>query len=227
MQNIEKNLSRVHAQIEAAARAAERDPESILLLAVSKKKPASDIRLAWQLGQKDFGENYLQEAQQKMQELQDLDICWHFIGAIQSNKTRDIAQAFDWAHCIDRVKIARRLSDQRPADLAPLNVCIQVNIDHEESKAGIDLDQVPGMAAEIAQLPGLRLRGLMTIPAPHDSYDAQRAAFAPLARMLESLRQQGISCDTLSMGMTQDLDAAIAEGSTLVRVGTAIFGERT
>ena len=227
MQNIEKNLSAVRMQIETAARAAGRDPASISLLAVSKKKPAGDIRIARQLGQLDFGENYLQEAQQKIRELEDLDIRWHFIGAIQSNKTRDIAEAFDWVHCIDRFKIARRLSEQRPADMAPLNVCIQVNLDHEESKAGIDLQQVPGLAAEIAALEGIRLRGLMTIPAPRADYAAQRAAFAPMAQMLETLQQQGLACDTLSMGMTQDLAAAIAEGSTLVRIGTAIFGERT
>jgi len=226
MQNIEKNLNRIRAQIKQAAEACDRDAQSVLLLAVSKRKPASDIRLAYELGQKHFGENYLQEAQQKMAELDDLDICWHFIGAIQSNKTRNIAEAFDWAHCIDRVKIARRLSDQRPADLPPLNVCIQVNIDHEDSKAGIELDAVPDMAAAIHQLPGIRLRGLMTIPAPREGFAEQRLAFAQLAKLQADLQQQGIDCDTLSMGMTQDMDAAIAEGATLVRIGTAIFGER-
>ena len=227
MQNMEKNLERVRARIIEAATTFKRDPDSILLLAVSKKKPASDIRRAYQLGQRDFGENYLQEAQQKMCELQDLDIHWHFIGAIQSNKTRAIAEAFDWAHCIDRAKIARRLSDQRPANLSPLQVCIQVNLDLEDSKAGVQLDAVPDLAAEIHQLPGIRLRGLMTIPAPRESMDEQRAAFARLATCLDALRQQGIDCDTLSMGMTQDMEAAIAEGSTLLRIGTAIFGERT
>jgi pyridoxal phosphate enzyme (YggS family) len=227
MQNMEKNLERVRARIIEAAIASKRDPDSILLLAVSKKKPASDIREAYALGQRDFGENYLQEAQEKMRELEDLDICWHFIGSIQSNKTRPIAEAFDWAHCIDRAKIAHRLSDQRPAELPPLQVCIQVNLDHEDSKAGVDLEQVPQLAAEIHQLPGIRLRGLMTIPAPRESVDEQRAAFARLAAALEALRQQGIDCDTLSMGMTQDMEAAIAEGSTLLRIGTAIFGERT
>ena len=227
MNNIEKNLNRIRARIVQAAQACDRDPDSILLLAVSKRKPATDIRCAWELGQKDFGENYLQEAQQKMRELEDLDVCWHFIGAIQSNKTRNIAEAFDWAHCIDRVKIARRLSDQRPAGMKPLDVCIQVNIDHEDSKAGIDLDQLPGLAREICDLPGIRLRGLMSIPAPRETFDEQRIAFARLAKALSALRQQGIDCDTLSMGMTQDMDAAIAEGSTLVRIGTAIFGERT
>jgi pyridoxal phosphate enzyme (YggS family) len=226
MKNIENNLNQIRAQISTAALACERDPDSILLVAVSKRKPSSDIRRVWQLGQKDFGENYLQEAQQKMQELQDLDITWHFIGAIQSNKTRSIAEAFDWAHCVDRVKIAQRLSAQRPVDLAPLNVCIQVNIDHETSKAGIDLSELPGLAQAIHQLPGICLRGLMTIPAPRETPVEQRAAFARLAAAMESLQHQGITCDTLSMGMTQDMAAAIAEGSTLVRIGTAIFGER-
>ncbi len=227
MQNMEKNLERVRARIIEAARAFERDPDSISLLAVSKKKPAADIRLAYRLGQRDFGENYLQEALQKMQELQDLDICWHFIGAIQSNKTRPIAEAFDWAHCIDRAKIARRLSEQRPAGRQPLNVCIQVNLDEEGSKAGVGPDEVAALAAEIAGLPGIRLRGLMTIPAPRASLAEQREPFARLAALLGRLRQQGIDCDTLSMGMTQDLEAAVAEGATLLRIGTAIFGERT
>jgi len=226
MNNMRKNLNRVREQIVQAASACKRESDSILLLAVSKKKPASDIRQAWELGQRDFGENYLQEALQKMEKLEDLDITWHFIGAIQSNKTRNIAEAFDWVHCIDRAKIARRLSEQRPPDLGPLNVCIQVNIDHESSKAGIELVELPELANAIHQLPGIRLRGLMTIPAPQESFDLQRSAFAKLANALESLRQQGIDCDTLSMGMTQDMEAAIAEGSTLVRIGTAIFGER-
>ena len=227
MQNIEKNLNHIHAQIEKAAAACGRDPDSIMLLAVSKKKPASDIRAAYAFGQKHFGENYLQEAEEKMRELADLDICWHFIGAIQSNKTRSIARDFDWAHCVDRLKIARRLSEQRPADMPPLNVCIQVNVDHEASKAGIEIGEIDELARAIHQLPGIRLRGLMTIPAPRPGFDEQRLAFARLARAQAALRQQGIDCDTLSMGMTHDMEAAIAEGSTLVRIGTAIFGERT
>ena len=226
MENIEKNLNQINARISEAARSFDRDPESICLLAVSKRKPAADIRAAWQCGQRHFGENFLQEAQDKMQDLQDLDICWHFIGAIQSNKTKPIAQAFDWAHCIDRVKIARRLSEQRPSDLAPLNVCIQVKLDDEATKAGIDPSEVDELAAAIVELPGLRLRGLMSIPAPSDDFETQRATFARLAECLHSLQQQGFDCDTLSMGMTQDMEAAIAEGSTLVRIGTAIFGER-
>ena len=227
MQNIEKNLNEIHTRITAAALAAGRDPQSISLLAVSKKKPASDIRAAYRCGQSEFGENYLQEALQKIQELDDLDICWHFIGAIQSNKTRSIAEAFDWVHCIERIKIAQRLSDQRPATLAPLNVCIQVNIDHESSKAGIDLADVPELAQAITGLPGIRLRGLMAIPAPRQDFDQQREVFAGLAAALVDLQQRGIDCDTLSMGMTQDMEAAIAAGSTLIRIGTAIFGERS
>lgn len=226
MQNIDKNLEQVRKLIAEDARKYGREPDSVRLLAVSKRKPASDIRLAYRCGQTEFGENFLQEAQGKMEELRDLDICWHFIGLIQSNKTRPIAQSFDWAHCIDRVKIARRLSEQRPADMAPLNVCIQVNLDHEETKAGIELDAVPELAQAIHDLPGLRFRGLMSIPAPHEDFDAQRAPFARLAGALASLQRQGIDCDTLSMGMSGDMEAAIAEGSTLVRIGTAIFGER-
>jgi pyridoxal phosphate enzyme (YggS family) len=226
MQKIENNLNHIRQQIIETARDCGRDPESIMLLAVSKRKPAGDIRQAWASGQKDFGENYLQEAQQKIHELADLDISWHFIGAIQSNKTREIAEAFDWAHCIDRVKIAKRLSDQRPAEKTPLNVCIQVNVDHESSKSGIDLSELPVLASEIHQLPGIRLRGLMTIPAPRQSHTEQRVAFALLATAMASLQQRGIDCDTLSMGMTQDMTAAIEEGSTILRIGTAIFGER-
>jgi pyridoxal phosphate enzyme (YggS family) len=226
MQNVEKNLAEIHARIANAAKAAGRDPDSVLLLAVSKKKPASDIREAYRCGQIDFGENYLQEALQKMQELDDLDICWHFIGAIQSNKTRNIAEAFDWAHCVDRLKIARRLSEQRPSAMPPLNVCIQINLDDEASKAGIDLSELPELARAVSALPGIRLRGLMTIPAPREDFDEQRRAFSRMGEALQLLRDQGIECDTLSMGMTQDMEAAIAEGSTLVRIGTAIFGER-
>ena len=226
MNNIEKNLNDIHARIASAASANGRAVDSIVLLAVSKKKPSGDIRLAYDCGQRDFGENYLQEALQKKQELQDLHINWHFIGAIQSNKTRSIAEAFDWVHCVDRLKIATRLSEQRPATLAPLNVCIQINIDHEASKAGIALSELDDLATAMSALPGIRLRGLMAIPAPRADYRGQCEAFARLAEALESLRQQGLDCDTLSMGMTQDMDAAIAQGSTLVRIGTAIFGER-
>ena len=227
MNNIEKNLKHIHRQIREAEIAHDRDPGSVLLLAVSKKKPAAGIRVAWQLGERDFGENYLQEAQQKMLALKDLDINWHFVGAIQSNKTRSIAEAFAWAHCIDRLKIAQRLSDQRPVTLPALNICIQVNLDEEPSKAGISLDAVPQLAEKIDRLPNIRLRGLMAIPAPSDDFEHQRMTFARLAATLDQLQQMGIACDTLSMGMTQDMSAAIAAGSTLVRIGTAIFGERS
>jgi hypothetical protein len=227
MNNIEKNLEHIHQQIREAEIVHDRATGSVLLLAVSKKKPASDIRLAWQLGERNFGENYLQEAQQKMLELEDLDIDWHFIGAIQSNKTRNIAERFAWVHCIDRFKIAQRLSDQRPATLPALNICIQVNLDEESSKAGISLDAVAHLAGEVDRLPNIRLRGLMAIPAPSTDFEHQRATFARLAATLASLQQMGIACDTLSMGMTQDMSAAIAAGSTLVRIGSAIFGERS
>ena len=226
MENIEKNLDSIHKRIEQAASEYGRDKKSVCLLAVSKRKPESDIRLAWQAGQRAFGENYLQEALQKKQNLTDLDIEWHFIGAIQSNKTRPIAEEFDWVHCVDRAKIARRLSEQRPASEPPINICIQVNLDHEDSKAGIQLEEVYELAEQIADLPGVRLRGLMTIPAPRDNIDEQREVFRRLKDSLAELNRRGFDCDTLSMGMTQDMEAAIAEGSTIVRIGTAIFGER-
>ena len=227
MNDIETNLQSIRARIESAAKACGRDAGTVRLLAVSKTKPAAAIRVAAAAGQAEFGENYLQEALHKMDELEDLDLCWHFIGAIQSNKTRPIAEAFDWVHCVDRLKIAQRLSDQRPAGRAPLNACIQVNLDNEDSKAGIALDVLPALAEAMAELPGIRLRGLMTIPAPRDDYQAQCQSFARMTEALSSLEQQGLDCDTLSMGMTGDMEAAIAQGSTLVRIGTAIFGERT
>ena len=226
MNSIEKNLKDIHSRIRRAAGDCGRSPESVQLLAVSKRKPAQDIREAYAAGQRDFGENYLQEALQKMEALKDLQIIWHFIGAIQSNKTRSIAGAFDWVHCVDRLKIATRLSEQRPPGREPLNACIQINLDAEDSKAGIDLDALPALATAMAGLPGIRLRGLMTIPAPRADYDEQCRAFARMSDALEALRQLGLNCDTLSMGMTGDMEAAIAQGSTLVRIGTAIFGER-
>ena len=227
MQNIEKNLNDIRAQIETAAIASHRNANDISLLAVSKRKPVEDIRLAYACGQRDFGENYLQEAQQKMAALSDLDINWHFIAAIQSNKTRAIAEAFDWVHCIDRYKIAKRLSEQRPLNKPPLNVCVQVNIEQEASKSGIALNQVNLLAGQIADLPNLKLRGLMAIPTPQENHEAQCKPFALLRQALDKLNENGFECDTLSMGMTHDMAAAIAEGSTLVRIGTAIFGERS
>ncbi|TDJ27736.1 MAG: YggS family pyridoxal phosphate-dependent enzyme [Gammaproteobacteria bacterium] len=226
MQNIEKNLIKVRNNIAHLARRYRRDPEDISLLAVSKKKSAQDIRTAYAALQFNFGENYLQEARQKMLELSDLEITWHFIGAIQSNKTRIIAEHFDWAHCIDRLKIAQRLNEQRPDSMAPINVCIQVNIDSETSKSGVSLEQVASLAEQIKQLPRVRLRGLMAIPAPYEELESQREPFARLRHELTLLNQNGLDCNTLSIGMSHDMEAAIAEGSTLVRIGTAIFGER-
>ncbi len=226
MQNIEKNLITIHQQIETTAGKYHRNPADISLLAVSKKKPASDIKTAYTFGQRDFGENYLQEAVEKIKLLSNLDINWHFIGAIQSNKTRAVAQNFAWVHCIDRLKIAQRLSEQRPVQMPALNICIQVNVEQEASKSGITLSEVPDLARQIAGLPNLRLRGLMAIPASVDDFEAQRRPFCRLREMLETLNQNGLNCDTLSMGMTHDMSAAIAEGATLVRIGTAIFGER-
>jgi len=226
MNNIEKNLAGVHQQIEQAAIDYNRPPGDITLLAVSKKKPAADIRLAYQSGQRDFGENYLQEAQLKMAELADLDIVWHFIGPIQSNKTKALATSFDWVHCVDRLKVAQRLNDQRPESMPPLNICIQVNADLEASKSGVAAAEVVGLAESMRIMPSIRLRGLMTIPAQRVDFESQREPFNLLARLLGDLQQRGFDCDTLSMGMSHDMQAAIAEGSTLLRIGTAIFGER-
>ena len=226
MQNIEKNLNKVRNNIAHLARRYRRDPKDISLLAVSKKKSAQEIRTAYSALQINFGENYLQEARQKMLELSDLEITWHFIGAIQSNKTRIIAEHFDWAHCIDRLKIAQRLNEQRPDSMAPINVCIQVNIDLETSKSGVGLEQVASLAEQINNLHRVRLRGLMAIPAPHEELESQRKPFARLRHELTLLNQNGLDCNTLSIGMSHDMEAAIAEGSTLVRIGTAIFGER-
>ena len=227
MQNIEKNLTAIHLQIEEASSRFNRNNDSVQLLAVSKRKPASDIIQAFEAGQRSFGENYLQEGLDKIAQLGQYGIEWHFIGAIQSNKTRPIAENFDWVHCVERIKIATRLNEQRPDDLPPLNVCIQVNIDNEPTKAGVNLEDVPALAQQIKQLGRIKLRGLMAIPAPAGEDSLRRLPFARLRQCLEQLNQQGIECDTLSMGMTNDLDAAIAEGSTMVRIGTAIFGERS
>ena len=226
MQNIENNLALVHQQIEQAATDYDREVSNISLLAVGKKKPSSDLRNAYNCGQRDFGENYLQEAQAKMRELADLDIVWHFIGPVQSNKTRVLAESFDWVHCVDRLKIARRLNDQRPQSMLPLNICIQVNIDLEDSKSGVAPDDIIALAEAIRDLPNIRLRGLMAIPAQRSDFESQREPFAKMKQVLDELQQRGFKCDTLSMGMSHDMQAAIAEGSTLVRIGTAIFGER-
>jgi pyridoxal phosphate enzyme (YggS family) len=226
MTAILSNLQAIRLAIAHAAKSANRDAAEVQLLAVSKTFAADAVREAYRAGQAAFGENYLQEALHKIGALQDLPLEWHFIGPIQSNKTRDIAQNFAWVHCVDRLKIAERLSAQRPPQLPPLNICLQVNVSGEQSKSGVAPDAVMQLALDIAQLPRLRLRGLMAIPAPADDESAQRAAFAQLRQLLHELNQQGLSLDTLSMGMSHDFAAAIKEGSTIVRVGTAIFGAR-
>lgn len=219
-------LARVRARIQAAERKFGRAPGSVSLLAVSKKKPPAAVRLAFAAGQTAFGENHLQEAIAKMDALADLALEWHFIGPIQSNKTRPIAARFDWVHSVDRLKVARRLDEQRPDDLPPLNACIQINVSGESTKAGIQLDELADFAGEILTLPRLKLRGLMAIPEPLPDFESQRTALRKLPDALQELRGGGIVLDTLSMGMTDDMEAAIAEGATIVRVGTAIFGKR-
>lgn len=226
MTAIVSNLQAVQRALQAAARAAGRDPASVRLLAVSKTFPPTAVRLAHAAGQTAFGENYVQEALEKMDALRDLPLEWHFIGPIQSNKTRDIAARFDWVHSVDRHKIAARLSAQRPATLPPLNVCLQVNISGEASKSGVEPAALPELAAAVAPLPGLKLRGLMAIPAPSDDPAAQRQSFARLRELLQDLKLRGLALDTLSMGMSHDFPAAIAEGATIVRIGSAIFGQR-
>jgi hypothetical protein len=226
MSPISERLQAILSRMGDAARQAGRTPESVRLVAVSKSQPATALRLAHVAGQSAFGENYLQEALGKMAELADLPLEWHFIGPIQSNKTRPIAEHFDWVHSIDRLKIAQRLSDARPQNLPPLNVCIEVNISHEASKSGVAPAEVGALATAITQLPRLRFRGLMAIPEPCNDVVQQRANFAVLRAIKEQLQQQGLELDTLSMGMSHDFEAAILEGATLVRIGTAIFGPR-
>ncbi|WP_409261378.1 YggS family pyridoxal phosphate-dependent enzyme [Pseudomonas putida] len=223
MSTIADNLSALAARIHNAAQAAGRDPASVQLLAVSKTKPAAAIREIHAAGVCDVGENYLQEALAKQEELRDLPLIWHFIGPIQSNKTKAIAEHFDWVHSVDRLKIAQRLSEQRPAGLPPLNICLQVNVSGEDSKSGCAPADLPALAKAVAALPNLRLRGLMAIPEPTDDRATQEAAFASLRQLQESLQ---LGLDTLSMGMSHDLVAAIAQGATWVRIGTALFGAR-
>jgi hypothetical protein len=230
MSSISHNLQAVHERIARAAQAASRDAGEVMLLAVSKTFGPDAVLQAAQAGQRAFGENYLQEALDKMAVLHaqwpDLLLEWHFIGPIQSNKTRPIAEHFDWVHSVERAKIAQRLSDQRPAHLPPLNVCLQVNISGEASKSGAEPQDVEEIAHAIAIMPRLKLRGLMAIPEPAEDFEKQRASFRQLRELQERLRMRGLELDTLSMGMSADLDAAIAEGSTIVRIGTAIFGQR-
>ncbi|MFA5985433.1 MAG: YggS family pyridoxal phosphate-dependent enzyme [Methylococcaceae bacterium] len=224
MTSIAQRINKINTQIQKAELAYQRKPGSVLLLAVSKTKPAADIIKAYQAGLRHFGENYLQEALIKQQELVGLDIIWHFIGPIQSNKTKAIAQHFAWVHSVDSLKIARRLSEQRPHELPPLNICLQVNISNEASKSGIGLDELPALVAEVNNLPGLNLRGVMAIPEPKLAFADQRVPYRVLYQAIKQL--ENAQLDTFSFGMTGDLEAAIAEGSTLVRIGTALFGER-
>jgi len=198
-----------------------------MLLAVSKDKSVQQIREAYDTGQRRFGESYIQEALTKIEALSDLDIEWHFIGPVQSNKTKHIARHFAWVHSVDRVKIAQRLHDQRPLSSPPLNICLQINISHERSKQGIDLNELAMLAREIKAFDRLRVRGLMAIPAPTDNFQEQRHMFMQIRQAQQQLITDGWQLDTLSMGMSNDMEAAIAEGATMVRIGTAIFGERS
>ncbi|QXG24224.1 YggS family pyridoxal phosphate-dependent enzyme [Pseudomonas viridiflava] len=223
MSTIAANISTLEQRIRTASLAAQRDPTSVGLLAVSKTKPSSALREAYAAGLRDFGENYLQEALGKQAELADLPLCWHFIGPIQSNKTRAIAENFAWVHSVDRLKIAQRLSEQRPEGLEPLNICIQVNVSGEASKSGCTPEDLPALAAAISALPRLKLRGLMAIPEPTEDQAEQAAAFAAVRALQDQL---DLPLDTLSMGMSHDLEAAIAQGATWVRIGTALFGAR-
>ena len=226
MTAIASNLQAVNRAIAQAARTAQRRAEDVALLAVGKAFPAAALREAHHAGQRAFGESYVQEALGKIGALRDLQLEWHFIGPIQSNKTRAIAENFAWVHSVDRLKIAERLSAQRPKNLPPLNVCLQVNVSGEDSKGGAAPAEVAGLAHDIARLPHLRLRGLMAIPAPVEELPRQRLPFAQLRELKQQLNSHGLELDTLSMGMSHDLEAAVLEGATIVRVGTAIFGER-
>ncbi len=223
---IADNLARVTQRIRLAEQRFHRQPGSVRLLAVSKTRPAEDILTAAACGQYHFGENYLQEALEKITQLEGHELCWHFIGPIQSNKTRAIARHFQWVHSVDRLKIARRLSEQRPSHLPPLNICLQINISNEPSKSGIPLSELADIARHIGQLPGLQLRGLMAIPQRCNEFTLQRRPFRQLREALHALNKAGAELDTLSMGMSADMEAAIAEGATMVRIGTDIFGPR-
>ncbi len=226
MEQIANALTELKARIASLETIYGRPEGGVRLLAVSKTKPPEAVAAAFRAGQRDFGENHLQDAQTKLDALADLPIVWHFIGPIQSNKTRHIAEQFAWTHSLDRLKIARRLNDQRPPDLPPLNVCIQVNISGEASKSGVLPEELAQLASTVAALPRLELRGLMAIPRPEPDRAAQRAPFRRLREALKGQNDQGFKLDTLSMGMTDDIEAAIAEGATIVRVGTAVFGAR-
>ena len=226
MHDIGAALNALRARIGEIERRYRREPGSVTLLAVSKTKPAQAVRAAVAAGQGAFGENHLQDAMTKVDALGGQGISWHFIGAVQSNKTRPIAAHFDWVHGIERGKIATRLSAQRPTGRGPLDVCIEVDVSGEDTKSGVPPSEVEPLARLIRELPGLRLRGLMAIPRPAEDFEAQRIPFRQLREILDDLNAKGFGLDTLSMGMTGDLEAAIAEGATIVRIGTAIFGPR-
>jgi pyridoxal phosphate enzyme (YggS family) len=223
---ITTQLQAVRARIDAACLAAGRDPSAVALLAVSKTFGPEAVREAHAAGQRAFGENYIQEAVDKMARLADLSLLWHCIGPVQSNKTRLVAEHFDWVQTVDRLKIAQRLHEQRPSHLAPLQVCLQVNVDGGTTKSGITPAELPALARAVADLPRLQLRGLMCIPEPQPDFEAMKSVFLRARALYEDLRGAGLPLDTLSMGMSADLEAAIHAGSTLVRVGTAIFGGR-
>ncbi len=223
-------LTERYSQLQTRLRRAEqhsgRPSGSVQLLAVSKTIPAEIIRHAAQLGQQAFGENYQQEALEKQAHLSDLNLCWHFIGPLQSNKSRAIAEKFSWLQSLDRLKLAQRLSDQRPKNMAPLNVCLQVNISAEQSKSGVMPDELSRLATAVTELPGLTLRGLMALPAPCNNADQQHRVFSSVHELYQGLIDEGHQLDTLSMGMSGDLEAAVAEGATIVRIGSALFGAR-
>lgn len=227
MTPISANLQAVHDRIATACKAVGRAPQTVALLAVSKTWPADDVRTAAAAGQRAFGENYVQEGIAKIAALADLDLEWHFIGPLQSNKTRPVAEHFDWVHTIDRVKIAERLSAQRPPHLPPLQVCVQVNVSGEASKSGVDPEAAGELVSAVAALPRLQLRGLMTVPEASENAAKLTAQFRMLRELRDKLKTATLPLDTLSMGMSHDLETAIAEGATLVRIGTAIFGART
>ncbi len=226
MPNICENLQIIGNRILEAEKKYGREPNSVKLLAVSKYHPISALETAYACNQVCFGENYVQEMQEKAEALQNRNIEWHFIGPIQSNKTKHIAAIVDWVHSVDRLKIAKRLSEQKPKNRAAISICLQVNISGESSKSGINETELIPLAKQIQELSGVNLRGLMAIPAPESNFDKQRASFAKVRKLQEKLNQQGFDLDTLSMGMTGDMEAAIAEGATIVRIGTAIFGAR-
>jgi len=223
---VTENLAIISDLLAFSAVEAEREPAAVRLLAVSKKQPISKIIQAVNAGQRDFGENFVQEGLEKIAQTRDLGLIWHFIGHLQNNKTRVVAENFDWVHTIDNLKTAKRLNDQRPEALGPLNICLQLNIDQEDGKSGIAIAELPELAAACAELPNLVLRGLMCLPVAREEFPEQRVPFAKLRELANELRSGGIDTDTLSMGMSGDYRAAIFEGATIVRIGTALFGSR-